>query len=726
MADVAILLNLTSRLTLEVTDPLMSIINASKPLLYYNRLSVIPFPTDTAICQQHVERLASSMRNLLEARSISFADDNETIRLIVTFDLARGAFQPEDKTKLFFPAQKAREFRNTIKKIFENNNPLLKRFEYVFLFLTSHHPDSQEDKFYQNLAYDGCFGSNGINWFCKDDINLNKLRDEIIEELDTPDEKWLLTHHDIKPTYDKFAKQLSKSISIVADNMEKAGLKDEFMVLVEEKTKDIKTVGDFNTFDYDGTIMSCVTQLIGLGADEFQKDCTFFILPKDNDTTQLRHKNEIYISSLVQLLSTLSHDDFKRILKTDERRSPARLFYIDSPSSEDIEKESFRHLERLIRESQRKIETARWQLDKKTVDYKRFAPKAQDPKTTDTHREINDKLTEERQSMYDDFVKIRKVSFFFGKHIGDWSWYKQVVKSAEGIFHYESVNDRPLYDLPKRITDNEMSQTTKECTYADLENDIITMTKETPIIKREKDYNDYLKERHELMEEFKGTIEKLKKEMVKLGYFTCLLWLGILATLGFFLVYSYHFFWYDNEDDPWLILAGLGATSLIFILSAIVGQACIKSKIKKVHKEMDSYYFKMQDNLQVYLNDISERVKLQNEADVRRKNLDEMKSKLDAFYSHNKQIDIWAEHFYSMSQKLSANIQSLKIVQDDSNNIDIDFDENDFEVDCTIPSLPDAIRNAFSNMSVVFSTKQIQINNITSFVRCFRFAEYDG
>ena len=79
-----------------------------------------------------------------------------------------------------------------------------------------------------------------------------------------------------------------------------------------------------------------------------------------------------------------------------------------------------------------------------------------------------------------------------------------------------------------------------------------------------------------------------------------------------------------------------------------------------------------------------------------------------------------------MSQKLSANIQSLKVVQEDSNKKVIDFDENDFEVDSTPPSLPDAIRNVFSNMSVVFSTKQIEIKNITSFVRYFRFAEYDG
>ena len=75
MADVAILLNLTGKLTFEVTDPLMSVINAGKPLLFYDRLSVIPFPSDPAICQQHVERLASSMRNLLEARSLSVADE---------------------------------------------------------------------------------------------------------------------------------------------------------------------------------------------------------------------------------------------------------------------------------------------------------------------------------------------------------------------------------------------------------------------------------------------------------------------------------------------------------------------------------------------------------------------------------------------------------------------------------------------------------------------------
>ena len=78
--DAAVLLNLTNKLTFEITNPLMSIINAGESLLYYDRLSVEQFPADATLYQQHIERLASSMRNLLEARSLSAKDNNERIR----------------------------------------------------------------------------------------------------------------------------------------------------------------------------------------------------------------------------------------------------------------------------------------------------------------------------------------------------------------------------------------------------------------------------------------------------------------------------------------------------------------------------------------------------------------------------------------------------------------------------------------------------------------------
>jgi hypothetical protein len=724
--DVAILLNLTGRLTFEVTDPLMSIINASKPLLFYDRLSVVQFPTDPAMCQEHVERLASSMRNLLEARTLSATDENEKIRLIITLDFAGGAFQPEDESKLFFPAQKARQFKKTIENIFEIGNPILNRFEYVFIFISNQNNDIQENNFYQNLCYDGWGGNNGENWFSKEDLDLNTLREKIIKDLKTPHDEWLLTRKNIKPEYDKFINHQDKILKKVAYNMEKAGLKNEFETLFGAKTKEIKTIGDFNTFDYDGEIMACVSQLIGLCANDFQNDCTFIILPRDNSTLQMRHKSEIFVSSIVQLLATLSNDNYNTILKTNVINSPARLYYLSTPNINDVNNGAFLSLGKQVQKSLVNLELTRWQLDKNVVDYIQYTPKSQDPKTTDTHRELNDKLTEQRQSMYDEFVKIRKVPFFFGKHIGDWIWYKHVVNSMETIFNFESVNDRPLYDLPKRITDNEMDQTRAECTYADLDNTIITLSKNLPEIKKEKDFNDYLKERKDLMESMSGAMEKLKKEMVKLGYFSCLFWIGFFATIAFTTIYTFHYFWYDIEDDPWLIAVCWCAAVALFAISAVVGQVCIKSKIKRVHNEIDYYFYKMQDNLQSFLNEISERVKMQDEADIRRKNLDEMNSKMDAFYRHNKQIDIWTEHYKSIIEKTTAILQSLKVNQDFVDERGGNPDEDDFDLTSTIPSLPDAIRNSFINMSTVFSNKEISINNITCFVNYLRFSEHNG
>ena len=106
MADVSVLLNLTSGLSLEDSDPFMSLV-AEKglatdkgTLLFYDQLSTRRFPTERSQYNSHLENLLSNLRNLLESRSLSTLDRGEDVRLIVTMDIANGLFEPEEKGKL--------------------------------------------------------------------------------------------------------------------------------------------------------------------------------------------------------------------------------------------------------------------------------------------------------------------------------------------------------------------------------------------------------------------------------------------------------------------------------------------------------------------------------------------------------------------------------------------------------------------------------------------------
>ena len=98
------------------------------------------------------------------------------------------------------------------------------------------------------------------------------------------------------------------------------------------------------------------------------------------------------------------------------------------------------------------------------------------------------------------------------------------------------------------------------------------------------------------------------------------------------------------------------------------------------------------------------------------KNLDEMKSKIDAFFRHNKQVDLWIKHYEDIATKLSANN-----IPDDTTLYS--FKEQDFDLENCMPSLPHTIISKFQQMNVKFTVKETEISNVTSFVKHFRFVE---
>lgn len=722
MHDVAVLLNCTGKLTFEMTDSLMSLVNVEEPLLFYDRLSVKKFPSDAEQAFEQVKTLISKLRNLLEARVISFKDDNERIRLIVTLDLSGGLFHDDAFSKTF-PAQKVKRFCNLVEKVFEQGNPLLKRFDYVFIFVNSVATNGDMADFYQQSAYDG-FSNTGQGWMTKDDIQLKAAKDDVFRHLDSPDQEALLTQNEIYGNYKAFEEELKKTVESVAEKMDGIGLKNEFLEMVRKKTADIQTIGDFEAFDYESEIVNCVSNLIGLRAKRFEDGFVFFILRYDESTVALKRRDEVFVKALVQFLSTISHEDFETYFKsTALNELAARLFVLGGSSMSDIDKDAVKSLRNYVRACKPVLDGSKW-TESMEVTYNTYELNSSDPANVDTHKELNDQYAMERQTLYDDFVKKRKVPFFFGKKLGDWSWFKTVVESAENLFDFETINERPLYDPPKRITNEEMKSTPVTSSYRAMEDEKNKLAAKDLKVMHLEDLNSYLVKRRKLMNQMEEGIDAMKRDMPKLGFFVSLLCMGILSTLAFTLCYAFHFFWFDNSDSLYLIAIAFGAAGLLFILSAVIGQASVKGRIKAAHRIIDDAYTKMQDNLRTYLEDVKKRVAFQNEADLRKRNLDEMQSKLDEFKRHNKRIDLWSEHYAGIVGKLEDILQLIgeRDATFAETSDTMNFDEDDFSYE-VLPSLPDSIIDKFKDMSTYIMNNNLEIKSVTCMVKHFRFTE---
>ena len=135
----------------------------------------------------------------------------------------------------------------------------------------------------------------------------------------------------------------------------------------------------------------------------------------------------------------------------------------------------------------------------------------------------------------------------------------------------------------------------------------------------------------------------------------------------------------------------------------------------------------MQENLRNYLNDINRRVKQQNEADVRRKNLDEINAKLDEFNSHNCQVDIWTAHYCAIAEKLSKTIKLLSLNPQPTFHYKKSRRPDDQQavedIRMSFPTLSEEVRQAFADRTVKFTNKGIEVSGVTSFVTHFKFSE---
>lgn len=711
--DFSILLNFTSKITFEETDPLMSLVNAKEPLLFYDRLSVEKFPTDDENKQlEYVQKKISSLRNLLEARTFSLADQGGKIRLIVVLDLANGFLQKADRH--VFPAQKARWIREAIQKTFSSDNPLLKRMEYAFVFVHSDMDDPDLTRLYLNSAYDGTGGRS----FTLGGKSLTALRDEALKGMSSPDENAPLSL-----STDFFRKHFNQAKNEILRWLEKTSLTDAFEEKIDGFLKQLKTVKDFRGFDFDAVLKTFVRELIGFAADEFCDDCVFFILKVEESARAISVKDNSFVKALVQLICSIGTEDYNQRFKSPHtHRTRARLFILGDTSGTNINREALIQFRNQAQACLPKLRDSKWTKDM-DVEYNIFTPNASEPREVDTHRKLNDKYTEIRKKQKEDFDEKRRIPFFFGKKLNDWSWYNDVMEQITAIYDFEIENGRPLYDAPKRITNQEMSAHTVKTSYRELEDAKIKLESENVKIEHTENLQEYMTGRKKLTDKLAESITRLQPELKKLGFFHCLFWIGLFSLLGFTLCYAFHFFWFDNADPYYLIAIAAGAAGLLFVLSSIIGQACVKKKIRAVYLEIDETYNKLQENLANFLQKINDRVKKQNEADVRRRNLDEMEEKLDEFEAQRKRIDLWMSHFNNIVNKLDITLTALEVDSDISaTDTGLNFNDDTFDLD-GFPSMPYIIRSKFNNMELDFTYQGIHIKNTTCFVKHFNFTE---
>lgn len=730
LKDVSVFLNLTG-IAFEKTDPLMSLVNVNKPLLFYDRLSVARFPIGVDEREEHIDELLSSMKNMLECRTLSTNDYNEKIRLIVAIDMSTQLFVEDDATEeLFrFPAQNVRWLKKKITEVFSKNpleegSLLSNRFYFNFIFIDSNKIGQDNSNLFWNAAYNG-YSNVGLDGWVSNHFDLDDLKEEAREKMkkaleakgETYDSKKRLDNDDIKAIFDSFITEVKEKVSdTITIHLAKVGLKTEFDTAFQDRLNELRTVNDFEKFDFDQEALSVVTQKVGLCSEEF-RDCTFFFVKLFLNPDAEKTKGETFVKSLVQLLCTIDDKEYITRFRPTPSMNYPYCFTLDQgkQTAKEVNLEDLLFMRQCIDECQKKLSYIKWNEDK-TVEYMEYS---QHP-TQSNLEKINDKLDPIRIQKYKEFVEVRRPAFFFGKKLGDWSWYKEVLEKMDSYFKFEEENDRPLYDPPKRISDKEMDGNKRTKTYRELKLEKQKLLKTSNEIVKVEDLSDYLHYRHDMMDQLGAAIEQLKKEMLKLGFLARLLPIAIISTLVFVLSFAYHYFYNGFVDRPIWILACLGAVSLLSILAALVARIAVGSKIRSAHDAIDDITHEMDKRREKFLKDVAQRVLEQNKADVKSRNLKEIQSKLDEFEVHNMQVEnIWNGYFSGMKSKLTQIINVFPEAKSMAPKKAVSVETTDFSLD-GFPRVPYKIRKEFEAKDTKILA-DAKISDVTCLVSHFNF-----
>ena len=652
---VSILLNFSQNIEFQKTDPLMGIVTACDKLLFYNSLSVGRFQYDKK--DQFIQKKIANLRNVLENRSLSSEDREETIRLIVVLDfnvwdiLDPHPEQDKDEATqslLGLPALKVNYIKTKVEEIFGERNPLLKRLEYDFTFV---HDDDERSPFFREVMYNG-YGGDLIenSWISHGSLEVNGEK----VPSNGQDRNLSLENNLVCNDYNRFQNKCVDVIDAVRRKLEPLGLEEKFNLSIDAKLKDVKTLGQHWDFDYDFALRSAVSEVVGLKATQ-NKDSVFFVIRVKKSPAALKCEDETKLKSLIQMLCTIDEEDHEKVFGRIVSSSTPKLFILcDTIKNKQV----FAELRKNVVDFRAELNGFVWK-DTLEVEYNEY--ELPDNESSDSHDEHNKEVNDIRQTQRQDFWRKSRIPFFFGKKEGDWNWYMRVLNALNKTFLFEMENNSPLHDNLTRVTDEELRSDLNKTTYGMLKERRDDLLKTDVRVESNVDFEEYITERKKNIKNLGSAIAKLKTEMVKLGFCSCLIWIALLSSLAFTLCYAYHFFYNEFEDSPIWIGAGFLAVALFFLVGSIWARGKVKSKIKGVYAEIRSVYEgidKLQDE---YLESVRELDRQMKEADAHRKTVAEVMEKIEEFDSHNKKVELWEAHFDGMVKSLDDIIDNLKI-----------------------------------------------------------------
>ena len=708
MKDVSVLLNLTGKLVFEKTNPLMDLVSGHGPYLYYDRLSLERFPLDQEEQEGHVQKLLINLRNLLGSRRLSAEDQGGDIRIIVTIDLV-GGFAHQADQDLCFPAQKASQFKEKVDEFFKNEPQLLSRFRYTFIFMEWDSDEPQTARFYHSLAYDGCFGQSST-WITSEMLSVNVARDQMLTNLKSPSIDLSLDDSSIRYQYSVFQQKLNMQKARISELLAKANTAKPFNDNVSDACSKIKTIGDLSKFNYDSMLRSTVGELIGLCSSKLNNSHCFIFKMRTGTLTE-RKKDEMVFNSLLQLLGTMEGKWISKLSIVDGSMNEHSL---NTDAMTQLKREVTSYLTKLKEGGELRMTPA------DIVKYKVFSQRNAKSTETNVHHDHNVEVDEHRIRLYDEFHDLRRVPFFFD----NWQWYTNVSNILDRIYAYENEHDHPRYSSPGRITEKEMKCDYDNKSYADLE--IIKKEIESSLTGRTTapeanksgnlltDLKTYLERREKIMANFAEYKEELKKEMVKLGFASITYRICIVVCLILTLCYAFHYFFTGDSSGSIWIGVCFGAVALICAIAAIISQYRIKYAIKTIFIKIINCFDQMNEQKKWYFGNINKRVSEQNDADIKRKNLEEIISKLNLFKFHNMQVELWEKHYSSLEEKLSDMINYSGLSANEHPRKDDASSIKSLQIE-EMPCLPEDVCRKFQTMTISLSSGQ-KYENITCFL----------
>lgn len=728
----SVLLNFANGIDFTPTDPLIGLVRTGARLLSYDQLSVATFSKNDSERKEQIRRKIAELRNMLEDRCLSTEDKGERIRLLVLLDFNTWHFLNSSGLSPFdaaFPSLKVEYIKTVVEEVFGKKNPLLSRFDYIFI-LTDDFSDIERSKHYQLVAYHGYYRI-GVSdqWFSKEQIQLNKYRDETVKSLGNPDAALLLTDNKVQTAYHKFLEKQQEAICLIKHYLAMIGKETAF----DEGCKnlfDVKTISDFEKTDYDHKLLTLVRNVAGIGADCF-RDCTYFIMSLRQSVASHQCKDSIVLKSLIQLLCTTDDEQYKNLFRPIDSSDFHKLLIMEEPDDKHINKEILLQYSQDIHQMgtqlggtewaslEGKLTGMSWESDK-DVEYYVYHPCEADAegayKTENeaTYAEGNDKVRL--------FKDKRRVPLFFGATTADWQWYREVMASLKDCLTFEDENDRPNVEDQGRTSDSELPKERKTTKYGILGTLIEKMS--TPTIESTVNYDQYIANRKKDIDQLAKNADILKKKLVKLGIRSRFIWIATVACLAFTMCFAFHFFYSGDKSYTLLIPSELVAFVATILIAMGIAQWIVKEKILDVYREIDKLFDHLQTLAKTHLKSVNDLVTEMNKADADRKTLSEMKTIYSEWTTHNKKVEVWVNYIRALNLLINDVLRYLgaKNEKGEKSKLNINSSILDSKP-AVVPQIwsKDIYRNMEPKVIIVNQNKENTISNATSFISNYVF-----